>query len=256
MKLIEYIAISYMKYSEEINKYLKGEKFSNGLEISFAGLLEDKSRNQRLIEICSNKRVIHFGCADHIELIDQKIADNRWLHKLLVENSSDCIGIDINKEAVDYITNTLHYKQVYCLDIEKEKPDFLQTNQQWDYLILGEIIEHVDNPVLFLQRIMSVFKNHVNQIIITAPNAFNVSKLNGIKHCRENINTDHNYWFSPYTLNRIVHKSGFSNIEFTFANRVALSFKNKISYVLQRIFRKSVMFRSNQFDTIILIADF
>ena len=107
-----------MKYSEKINKYLKGEEFSNSLEISFAGLLEDKSRNQKLIEICSNKRVIHFGCADHIELIDQKIAANRWLHKLLVENTSDCIGIDIDKKAVDYITNTLRYKQVYCLDIE------------------------------------------------------------------------------------------------------------------------------------------
>ncbi|MGI5975975.1 MAG: methyltransferase domain-containing protein [Paludibacter sp.] len=245
-----------MKYSEKINKYLKGEEFSNSLEISFAGLLEDKSRNQKLIEICSNKRVIHFGCADHIELIDQKIAANRWLHKLLVENTSDCIGIDIDKKAVDYITNTLRYKQVYCLDIENEKPDFLQANQQWDYLILGEIIEHVDNPVLFLQRIMSVFKDRVNQIIITAPNVFNVSTQNDISYCRENINTDHNYWFSPYTLNRIVYKSGFSNIEFTFADRVALSFKNKLKYVLQRIFGKSVMFQSNQFNTIILTADF
>jgi len=129
----------------------------------------------------------------------------------------------------------LRYKQVYCLDIENEKPDFLQANQQWDYLILGEIIEHVDNPVLFLQRIMSVFKDRVNQIIITAPNVFNVSTQNDISYCRENINTDHNYWFSPYTLNRIVYKSGFSNIEFTFADRVALSFKNKLKYVLQRI---------------------
>ena len=103
---------------------------------------------------------------------------------------------------------------------------------------------------------MSVFKDRVNQIIITAPNVFNVSTQNDISYCRENINTDHNYWFSPYTLNRIVYKSGFSNIEFTFADRVALSFKNKLKYVLQRIFGKSVMFQSNQFNTIILTADF
>lgn len=42
--------MSYMKYSEKINKYLRGEKFSNSLDISFTRILEDESRNQKIIE--------------------------------------------------------------------------------------------------------------------------------------------------------------------------------------------------------------
>ncbi len=244
-----------MKYNPVINKYLSDEKFSNGLDISFLEMLKDQTRLEKILDICRNKRVIHIGCADHLPLIQEKIATNKWLHKLLLENTASCIGIDNNSEAVSFIRDTLLLDNVYCADLEHDNMDFI-LKENWDVLILGEIIEHVENPVQFLKIIKKVFEGSVKKILITSPNVFNIHTIKEIKNSVENINTNHNYWFSPYTLSRIVHKSGFKNIEFSFADRVALSFFYKILHRLKRIIGKPVTFKSNHFATIIMTADF
>jgi hypothetical protein len=245
-----------MKYSEEIYAYLDDKKFSNGLEISFVENLKDESRINKIIHLCRDKKVIHLGCADHIELIEQKIEADKWLHKLLINNADVCIGIDINADAVDYINKRLSIKNVFCIDIEKEKPVFLKKEDEWDYLVLGEIIEHVENPVSFLKKINEVFSGYVKKIIITAPNVLNVTTIKDIKNNLENINTNHIYWFSPYTLTRVVHKSGFRNIEFSFVDRVALPFCGKVFHKIKAMVGITEKFESKQFSVIIMTADF
>lgn len=245
-----------MKYSQEIYAYLDDKKFSNGLDISFAENLKDESRINKIIHLCRGKKVIHLGCADHIELIKQKTETNKWLHKLLINNADVCVGIDINKKAVEYINEHLSIKNVFCIDIEHETPDFLSVDQTWDYLVLGEIIEHVENPVSFLKRINEVFSRYVKKIIITAPNVFNITTIKDIKNNLENINTNHIYWFSPYTLTRVVHKGGFKNIEFSFTDRVALPFCGKVVRQIKKTLGMNITFESNHFSVIIISADF
>ena len=244
-----------MKYSQVVYEYLTDKKFSNGLEISFGEMLKDQSRLERIIDLCRNKKVIHIGCADHLPLIEHKIASKKWLHKLLVENTSYCIGIDNNFEAISFIKDNLLIDNVYCADVEHDNMDFI-LKENWDILILGEIIEHIENPVQFLHNIRNIFESCVKEIIITAPNVFNILTIKDIKNNIENINTNHNYWFSPYTLSRVVYKSGFTNIEFSFADRVALPFHEKIINRIRKIFGITSNFKSNYFATIMMTANF
>ncbi|MCL2650006.1 MAG: class I SAM-dependent methyltransferase [Candidatus Azobacteroides sp.] len=243
-----------MKFNNDINEYLTGNKFSTGLDIDFSKeKFVNKSRIEKIIDICRDKNIIHLGCADHLPLIEKKIREKRWLHKILIENTNNCFGIDNNQEAVDFIKNTLKINDVYDLDITKETPDFPQ-NIEFDYILLGEIIEHIDNPVEFLQIIREKFKDRCKKIIITVPNVFCLSTINDIKRNKENINTDHRYWFSPFTLTKIALISGYKDIEFSFAEQVSLPIIKKIKKRVWSLFGKKIKLNANCFSSIIIVS--
>ena len=128
----------------------------------------DQTRIEKILELAKNKRVIHIGCADHLPLIEEKIKNNKWLHALLNESASKCIGIDINQAAIDYIKKELGFDDVYCFDILND--NFISSDDShWDYMIFGEIIEHIDNPVAFMSQVREKYKEKVDKIIVTAP---------------------------------------------------------------------------------------
>ena len=126
-----------MKFDSEIIAYIEGEKFSNGLDIDFSSEKHIlKSRIEKVLEITKGKKVIHIGFADHLPLIDDKIATNRWLHGLLINNCSRCVGIDINEEAVKYLQNKHTISDIYLADVEDEKSiKKIIDNEKWDYIL-------------------------------------------------------------------------------------------------------------------------
>ncbi len=245
-----------MKFSSEINKYLIDEAFSPGLDISFADeKYPDITRIEKILELAKNKRVIHIGCADHLPLIKEKIKNKKWLHALLHESAAKCIGIDINQTTIDYIKKELGFEDVHCFDILND--NFILSNDfQWDYMIFGEIIEHIDNPVAFMSQIREKYKGKVDKIIVTAPNVFNLLTINDIKKNNENINTDHRYWFSPFTLTKILIRSGFKNCELSFNERVKLPFLQAVLRRTKLLFGFKMHFKANCFSNLIIIADF
>ena len=59
-----------MRLDQEIFKYLKGEKFSNGLSVKYDRTrYEAISREAAITGLIKDSNVIHIGCADHIPLI-------------------------------------------------------------------------------------------------------------------------------------------------------------------------------------------
>ncbi|MCE5332365.1 MAG: class I SAM-dependent methyltransferase [Bacteroidales bacterium] len=245
-----------MKFSKEINQYISGERFSAGLDIHFSKeKYPDRTRIDKIIEITKNKRVIHIGCADHLPLIEQKIRNRKWLHGLLNESTAECIGLDINKEVVKFINEKLRINNVYYPD-KNAYNLILSDEKHWDYIVLGEIIEHVDNPVAFLQELKERYKNKVDHIIITAPNVFNLLTVKDILNNLENINTDHRYWFSPFTLTKIVSIAGYFSPEICFAERIKLPMPKAIVRRVKKLLGMPLYFNANCFSNILLIADF
>lgn len=210
-----------MKYTESDLLYLSGKKFSNGYELRLTNnILLD--RLHQTLQIVKGKNVLHIGCCDHIPLIEEKIKKNKWLHGLLDANCKRVIGIDINKDAVDYVNERKFAKEkVFCSDISKSGGLKCIPDIDYDYILLGEILEHVDNPVEFLSSLvsnvqeLSCFKNV--QYIITVPNAYALRK--GINRKRiECINSDHRYWFTPYTIAKVMIRAGIVPTECYFAS--------------------------------------
>jgi hypothetical protein len=231
-----------MIFTSTIFQYLKGSVFSNTLSVK---ITDNKTklynRLDLLTALCTNKKIIHVGFADHIDLIENKIAKNKWLHKRIMDVASECVGIDINKEAVQFIKDKLHIGQVYAYDLADSPPLDVLTAQKWDIMVLGEIIEHIDNPVAFLSKLREKYQANVSSIIVTAPNAFWFRNVLAFLRREEFINSDHRFWFTPYTLAKIGTQAGWTPERFEFAVRA--------SYPLQLLYR----FFPVLADTIIMI---
>lgn len=200
--------MEYPDRQPSIEDFLRGEAFSNALQLK----IPDQpyiTRLELLEKLVAGRKVIHVGFADHRDLILRKIKENSWLHKRLMDVSSKCVGVDIDRQAVDFVKKELGLTEVYCFDVTKD--DIPQTirDEKWDYLLLGEVLEHVDNPVQFLSSLRERFSNMVNSVIITAPNALRIGNFELALRGIEAINSDHRYWFTPYTLMKIATCAGY-----------------------------------------------
>lgn len=209
-----------MKLNSEDYKYLEGNEFSNGYEFK----LEENdllSRLEQIIKLTKGKRVLHIGCCDHVPLIKEKIQNGRWLQKLLDENCSRVVGIDINEMSINFVKqNKLTESDIYCANIAAS--DFWEKvpKEEFDVVLMGEILEHVDNPVFFLKEI----KKNMDEIgfegiyVITVPNALSFIRDNKARRNIECINSDHRYWFTPYTISKVEICAGMRPVEIFFAS--------------------------------------
>ena len=235
-----------MLYDDLTKSYLSGSKFSNGGIIS---LDSQKSnilyRDDYLLKITENKNILHLGFLDHLPLIDEKIKKGNWLHKKLMDNSDICYGIDINKEGIEYIQNKYNYDHLYAMNIITDVIPEEILNTKFDYLLIPDVIEHIGNPVEFLQSIKERFEDNVNKVILTTPNGFRLNNfLNSFKNI-EVINTDHRFWFTPFTLSKIVTDAGYV------INNIGYFEHGKLSR--RQIFRKFILSRYSAFrDTLII----
>lgn len=211
-----------MKLDATAYEYLNGNKFSNSHIFKYDFKAPIPNRVSFLTELSKGKNILHLGCLDHLPLIDDKVRRNQWLHKELTTSALDCLGVDIDEETLTYVQSKYGYKNIILGDFTKEKLPAI-ASKQWDYAILGELLEHIDNPVEYLQSIHTSYSECIKKIIITVPNAWTQTTINKALQSSEIINTDHRYWFTPYTLSKVITRSKMVVEEIYFTNRVPLT---------------------------------
>jgi hypothetical protein len=176
-------------------------------------------RDAFLKNYVKNKKVIHMGCSDHMPVIEAKRKSGTWLHDQLLESAASCVGIDNDKETIDYLTNNGGVPDLYCCDATTTIPENIANAGKWDVMVAGEIIEHIDNPVDFLTRIRNTWKGKVDELILTTPNAFGFVNFRFATQYKEMNNPDHRYWYTPHTLGKICYRAGFTPTEFYCVNK-------------------------------------
>jgi hypothetical protein len=241
-----------MKFDPQIVKYLTGESFQTSLTVDIEKTkYEIIPRETAITELIKNRNVIHIGCSDHIQVINEKIRTNTWLHKLITDNSKNCIGVDIDRESIGYIRNNLGYTNVFQGDILTDSFDVFKQNG-WDYVVFGEIMEHIDNPVNFLKVFKSRFGENVERFIITVPSIYNKRQFSNMLRYKEIINSDHRFWFTPYTISKIVAEAGYKPENITFSNLQKLTIPELIIRKLKRLAGIKVKYPFYFFNTIII----
>lgn len=189
-------------------EFLTGEKFSNGAIINYTPTYRHSHLKNYLIEELRDKNVIHIGACDHANLIGEKIKNGHYYHKIITDASAQCIGLDINISAINIAKSKFKINNIIYHDVEHDStPKYISQNQ-WDYILALDVIEHIDNPILFLKKINKKFFKYAKKILITVPNAF---KLENFANCIENkevINSDHRFWFTPYTISKVAYRAG------------------------------------------------
>ena len=234
-----------MIQNEQKDKFLLDEVFSNGASFEIKEDSLSINRNDYLLKIAQDKTILHLGFVDHLPLIDEKIKNGAWLHKKLIDVSALCYGVDINNEGIEYLHSQYGFNNLYCVDVTSDIIPEAISSQKFDYMFIPDVIEHIGNPVDFLVAIKENFQGNIEKIILTTPNAFRWNNfINSFKN-KEVINTDHRFWFTPYTLSKIVSDAGYQIIDLKYAEHGRLSRREIIK---KMILKKYPLFR----DTLIM----
>jgi hypothetical protein len=208
-----------MYFSRETIPYLTGESFTSAYSLKIStGRTKIHNRIDLIAGMCRKKSIIHLGFADHINLIEDKIAKNKWLHRRIQDVSGRCVGIDIDDAAVKFISEKIGTADIYRYDLVNDPPMDLLLAGHWDLMVMGEIIEHIDNPQAFLKAIREKYGHVIDKLVITAPNAFRYRNALAFLKREEYINTDHRFWFTPYTLAKVAVRAGWHPVDFEYAD--------------------------------------
>ena len=202
-----------MKPPPELCDYLTGKRFSTALAAGFepeAADRELRSRSELLTALVAGKQVIHVGCVDHgAAVIQDKLPRGRWLHQALDRAAARCFGVDTDAAGIRHMREALGYQDVLAANI-LEDPCQALLEQHWDYLLVPEVLEHIGNPVQFLDGLRRRFGHCVDELVVTVPNAFGLRTLELARRGVERINSDHRLWFTPYTLAKVTVDAGLA----------------------------------------------
>lgn len=166
------------------------------------------NREEFILNSCSDMKVLHLGCADW-PFTEQRMFDGTWLHEKITCVSDSCIGIDNNIDLIEHLNNEYGVENVIAGDAERLGELDVGT---FDIIVAGEIIEHLNNPGLFLESSKKVLSSG-GKLIITTTNAFCLRRFVRIPFGKESIHPDHTYYFSHTTLQTLVTRFGFRLLE-------------------------------------------
>ena len=199
-----------------------------------------------------DKNLIHVGCVDHEDLLEKKISTNQWIHQHLIDISARCVGFDINESGIATLRDQYHIENIYSFNVCSGQHKST-LGSIWDSMFLGEVIEHVDNPTMFLSDIYENWKGAVKQLVLTTPNAFRIENERCARVGYEYINSDHRYWFTPFTISKILVKSGFCNPKVRFITSFPISKSHRWRPFLSR--RRLIKHPALR-DTLLVEAEF
>ena len=156
---------------------------------------KNTSRIEWFSQFIAGKKVLHVGFVDHPITRPKKT-----LHKRIAPTCQRIDGIDPN--VTPEIASALNVPNGTIYLDWKDVPD------DYDVLLVPEVIEHVDNVRNFLE----ILDSKKGQLIITAPCAYLCRDL-GFEWSSgpdydfiEYVHPDHNCWYSPYTLKNTIEK--------------------------------------------------
>jgi len=165
-------------------------------------------REQFILDFCRGKKVLHLGCADW-PYTDARIKDGTWLHSKLTRVADTCLGVDLDSDTVLNLQEKNGIENI--IEGNAERLDELDLDG-FDVIVAGEIIEHLNNPGLFLESAKSVLVPG-GKLLITTTNAFCFRRFIRIPFGQESIHPDHTYYFSHATLETLVKRFGYSSAE-------------------------------------------
>lgn len=173
-------------------------------------------RVEYLKTISKGKRVLHLGCTN-FPYTQDSIRSGTLLHAELAEIVSELTGFDFDQEGIDILEQE-GFGELFQADLERLED--VRLDREFDVIIAGEMIEHLNNPGLFLKGIQRFMGEHT-KLIITTINAycafrFVIYALRGRGGENEPVHPDHVAYYSYRTLKKLIDNNGLDVEEFFF----------------------------------------
>lgn len=164
-------------------------------------------REAYIINRISNRSVLHIGCADS-PFTKSKFETGDLLHQKLADSANRLIGIDIDKNSVDWLSEQ-GIPDLFVADARKIKL-LIDTHEfDVDVVVAGEVLEHLTNPEIFLCAIREGLKTDT-ELLISVPNAFYIEGMVRVLFSYEKVHPEHVVYYSYYTVKQLLERCGWS----------------------------------------------
>jgi hypothetical protein len=173
-------------------------------------------RLEAIREICRGRNVLHLGCTNY-PYTEDAIEKNMLLHFDLEKIAERLTGFDYDQAGLDILA-AHGSTNLYRADLERL--DQVECSEIFDVIIAGEMIEHLNNPGLFLDGIKR-FMSSKTVLMITTINAYCALRivqyaLRGKGGTNEPVHPDHVAYYSHNTLRLLLERHGLAVEEFMF----------------------------------------
>jgi 2-polyprenyl-3-methyl-5-hydroxy-6-metoxy-1,4-benzoquinol methylase len=167
-------------------------------------------------KMCEGKKVLHLGCTNY-PYTEESIKNDMLLHFELKKVAKTLSGFDFDQKGID-ILSAAGVENLYRGDLEKL--DEVELNETFEVIVAGEMIEHLNNPGLFLEGIKR-FMDGRTKLLITTINAYSgmrffIYSLRGKRGENEPVHPDHVAYYSYKTLKMIIERANLSVKDFYF----------------------------------------
>ncbi len=164
-----------------------------------------------IVERIENRKVLDIGICEHDE---RYMRDPGWKHNRIRTHASEVLGIDILAPLIERLS-----KQGYRVQVADATSD-TDLGERFESVVIGDVIEHVDNPVALL-RFAARHLERNGEILVSTPNPFSRRVRKKVE--REGMfiaNLDHVFWVTPSQAMELARRAGLELFEYgCFINR-------------------------------------
>lgn len=158
-----------------------------------------------IADLCQDKIVLDLGCYD--ETAVSKVGTEHWLHGRISDVAKIVVGVDAADSIPENGLRTNNSSMIFKGNVLK-LPEGIVEMYDYDVIVAGELIEHLENPLSFLLMIKAKFPG--KKLLLSTPNAVSFSNaLMGIIG-REAQHKDHLAGFSYKILNTLFMRAGYN----------------------------------------------
>jgi len=169
--------------------------------------LELGRREPYIFNLVRGKNVVDLGFVD---VGHERLEKGGLLHLEIARLANVTFGVDIDDTYRHLFPPQSETYQLYFGDVEDPETfrPVRESGVAVDLVLAGEIMEHLNNPGLFLDAIRTVM-GPGSKLIVTVPNGLRAINHGYTQKGMEWVHPDHNYWYSPTTIQNLLNKNGF-----------------------------------------------
>jgi len=172
-----------------------------------------RDRLEIVRSLCAGKNVLDLGAMDETAYLSKR-GSGTWLHEEIASVAQRVVGLDSSTLVPEAGLQTFPNAVIHRADIANLGQWFSSEARDGftpDVVVAGELIEHLANPLQFLQGIKNIDAIRGRTLLITTPNATAIHNCLVGLTSRESTHQDHLCIFSFKTLTTLFRRANFDS---------------------------------------------